>query len=101
MPLSRHSVGTYPKKKKKDKLTRNSLGNTRLQSSQLAKPLWTDPGLKSEISVRELISTLKNKKAQVGNEWSNILHKSSHLRKSHHHHHHHQYYTVQDKLERL
>ena len=25
------------------------------QSSQLAEPLWTDPGLKSGISVRELI----------------------------------------------
>ena len=32
-------------------------GNTRPQSSQLAEPLWTDPGLKSGISVRELIST--------------------------------------------
>ena len=38
-------------------LTRNSSGNTRSQSSQLAEPLWNDPGLKSEISVRELIST--------------------------------------------
>ena len=32
------------------------------QSSQLAEPLWNDPGLKSGISVRELISTLKKKK---------------------------------------
>ena len=38
-------------------LTRNSSGNTRSQSSQLAKPMWTDTGLKSGISVRELIST--------------------------------------------
>ena len=30
--------------------------------SQLAEPLWTDPGLKSGISVRELISTWKKKK---------------------------------------
>ena len=30
---------------------------TRLQSSQLAEPLWTDPGLKGGISLRELIST--------------------------------------------
>ena len=37
-------------------------GNIRLQSSQLAEPLWTDPGIKSGISVRELISTLKKKK---------------------------------------
>ena len=28
--------------------------------SQLAEPLWTDPGIKSGISVYELISTLKS-----------------------------------------
>ena len=32
---------------------------TRPQSSQLAEPLWTDPGIKNEISVHELISTKK------------------------------------------
>ena len=42
-----------------NELTRNSSGNARSQSSQLAKPLWTDPGLKSGISLPELISTLK------------------------------------------
>ena len=36
---------------------------TRSQSSQLAEPLKTDAGLKSGISVRELISTLKKKKS--------------------------------------
>ena len=30
---------------------------TQPQSPQLAEPLWTDPGLKSGISVRKLIST--------------------------------------------
>ena len=30
-----------------NKLTCKSSGNTQLQSSQLAEPLWTDPGLKS------------------------------------------------------
>ena len=40
-----------------NELTCNSSGNTRLQSSQLTEPLWTDPGLKSGISLRELIST--------------------------------------------
>ena len=40
-----------------------SPGNTRAQSSQLAEPLWTDPGLKGGIAVRELISTLKKKSA--------------------------------------
>ena len=39
------------------------------QSFQLAKPLWTKPGVKNGISVHELISTLKKKeKAQAGNE---------------------------------
>ena len=41
----------------KNKLTRNSSGNTRSQSSQLAEPLWTDSGLESGINLRELIST--------------------------------------------
>ena len=30
-----------------------------LSQSQLTEPLWTDPGLKSGIGVRKLISTLK------------------------------------------
>ena len=42
---AKHSTG-------KKKLTVNNW----LQSSQLAEPLWTDPGLKSGIGVRELIS---------------------------------------------
>ena len=64
------------------KLTRNSSGNTQLQSSQLAEPLWTNPGVKSGISVRKLISTLrkKEKKTQAGNEFWKILPKSSHAR---------------------
>ena len=44
-----------------NKLTGNSSGNTQSQSSQLAEPLWTDPGLESGISVRELISIYKKK----------------------------------------
>ena len=52
--LSRHRVGTY----QGNELTQNSSGNTRQQLSQLARPLWTDPGLKCAIGVRELISTL-------------------------------------------
>ena len=65
MPLSRHSVGTY----QENELTRNSSGNTPSQSSQLAEPLWTDPGLKRGISVHKLISTLKKKKKGTGREW--------------------------------
>ena len=60
MPLSRHSVETYP-----ETSSHNPSGNIR--SSQLAEPLWTDPGIKSGMSVRELIATSK-KKEQVGNE---------------------------------
>ena len=44
----------------------NSSGSTRSQWSQLAEPLLTDPGLKSETSVGDLISTLKKK--SVGGE---------------------------------
>ena len=46
-----------------NELTRNLSGNTRPQSSQLTEPLWTDPGLKSGNSVRELISTLQKNSA--------------------------------------
>ena len=72
-----------------NELTRNLPGNIPRQSSQLAEPLWTDPGVKSGISVRKIISiktttttttTTKNK-ALAGNEWSNILPKSSQARK--------------------
>ena len=80
MPLSRYSGRTYPE----NELTRNLSGNNRPQSSQLAEPLWTDPGLKSGISVCELISTFKKQKkrgAQARNELTNILPKSSHARK--------------------
>ena len=56
--LSKHRVGAY----QGNELTRNSSGNTRPQSSQLAEPLWTDPGVKSGISVREPISISKKKK---------------------------------------
>ena len=66
--------------------TRNSSGDTRSQSSQLAEPLWTEPGIKSGINVRELMSTYllppakRKKKVQAGNERSNILSKSSQAR---------------------
>ena len=67
-----------------NELTRNLSGNIRPQSSQLAEPLWTDPGIESGISVRELTSTKKKKKrrkAQAGNAWSNIIPKSLQARK--------------------
>ena len=58
MPLSTHSVDTYPETSSHAILS----GNIRPQSSQLAEPLWTNSGMKSGISVRELISTLHFKK---------------------------------------
>ena len=67
-----------------NELTRDSSGNTWSQSSQLAEPLWTDPGLKKGIYVRELTYTKKQKtkkQPQAGNEFSNILPKSSYARK--------------------
>ena len=69
-----------------NELTHNSREDIRPQSSQLAEPLWTDPGLESGVSVHKLISTLKKKEkkqkeVQVGNELLNILPKSSHTRK--------------------
>ena len=48
-----------------NELTRKSSVNNRSQSSQLAEPLWTDPGLKSGISVCELISTTTKKRRRV------------------------------------
>ena len=51
--LSRHSLGTLQGKR----LTRNSPGTTQPRSSQLAKPLWTDSGLKCGTGVCELIFT--------------------------------------------
>ena len=58
--LSRHNVGTY--QENSSHATRQ--GNTQPRSSQLAEPLWTDPGLESGISVRKLISTSKKKKEE-------------------------------------
>ena len=67
-----------------NELTRNLSENLRLQSSQLAEPLWTDYGINSEISVREPIPSpkkIKGKKVKAENEWSNILPKFSQSRK--------------------
>ena len=53
--LPRHSVATY----QGNELTHNFLsGNTQPQLPQVVEPLWTDPGVKSGISVLELILSL-------------------------------------------
>ena len=66
-----------------NKPTRNSSGNTRLQSSHLAEPLWTDSGLKSGIRLRELISTLKKNNTRCRREMTcrTFFPKFSHARK--------------------
>ena len=73
-------------RRKYSRRTRSTLENGMFTATQVAAELipgavptlWTDPGIKSGISVGELISTSKKKKkAQAGNEWSNILPKSS------------------------
>ena len=58
MPSSRHSVGTYPVTSS-HATCQETFGYSRIQP---AEPLWTDPGIKSGISVHELISTKKKKK---------------------------------------
>ena len=70
MPLSGHSVGTYPETSSHATLS----GNTRPQSSHLAEPLSTGPGLKSGISVHKLVSTTKKKKSAGGE--SKVKHSS-------------------------
>ena len=63
--LSKNSVAIY----QGNELTRNSSGNTRSQSSQLAEPLWTDPGVKSGIVCASWSSLWKKKKKNAGGKW--------------------------------
>ena len=56
----------YPDPDQGNELTRNSSENTRPQSSQLAEPLWTDPGLKSGSDVHGLIYKQANKQKTSG-----------------------------------
>ena len=83
--LPRLSVGTYREKV----LTLQSSGNTRSQSSGLAEPPWTGPGLKSRPSVSELISPLKKrkKKVQARTDSSNFPQNPGIRGKSHRRHH--------------
>ena len=52
MPLSGHRVGTYPE------MSSHATCQGTSGHSRLSLP-WTDPGIKSGISVRELLSTKK------------------------------------------
>ena len=58
MPLSRHSVGTYP-----EMSLHATCQGTLDQSSQLTESLWTDPSLKGGISVHTTLHC-KNKKGE-------------------------------------
>ena len=79
MPLSRYSVRTDLE----NELTHNLSGNIQPQLSQFAELPWIDLGIKSGVSVPELISTSKKKrkKAQAGNILSNIRQKNLQARK--------------------
>ena len=54
---------------RKNELTRNSSGNTRPQSFQLAEPLWTDPGLKKW----NCYTRAPLKKTTTKNRWLGML----------------------------
>ena len=77
--LFRHNWG--PSGKMRSHATRQE--KTLPQSSRLTEPLWIDPGLKSGISMHGLNSTLKKKKkrAQAGNESTNLPPQSLQARK--------------------
>ena len=69
MPLSRHSVGTYPETSSHA----SRQGNIR--------PLRTDSGIQSGISERELISTYNKQKRERGMYDRTFFQKSSQARK--------------------
>ena len=72
-----------------NELTCNLSGNTWLQSSQIAEPLWIDPDLKSGIILPELISIKKKKKRRQGMNCRTFSQNPRTRGKSHHHDHHH------------
>ena len=88
MPLSRQSVGTY-QETSSHATRQGALGHNRLSSLSQ----WTDPGLKSGISVLELISTSKKKKKKkkrkrrrLGKYCRTFSQTPRTRGKSHHHH---------------
>ena len=81
MPLSSHSVGTY-QETSSQATHQGTLGHMCLSS-------LSHPGLKSGITVQELISTYFFLKGgfggQVGNEWSNLFKKILASKEKRHH----------------
>ena len=62
--LSRHSVRTS----QGNKLIHNLSGNTWPQLSQLAEPLWIDPGLKSGIGMMQKLISIITKKSKSSDD---------------------------------
>ena len=96
--LFRRSLGTY----QRNELTGNSSGNTQPQSSQLAKPLWTDSGFKKKEKkkrVAELVcvswSLLSKKPPRCRRDWFIrrnfffLIFPQNRMRGESHHHSHH------------
>ena len=88
MPLRRHSVGTY--QKMSSHTTCQGTTYSRPQLSQLAEPLWTGPGLKSGISVCDLLPK-KTKKSRQEMNCQTLSQDSRTQEESHHPHHTFQY----------
>ena len=85
MLLSRHSVGTYLEMS--SHAACQGTGSTGPQSPKLTQPLWTDPVIKSGISVHKLISTKKKKKkCRRGMNCRTFSQTPRTRGKSHHHH---------------
>ena len=71
--LSRNSVYGNPIRGTSS-LTCNSSGNSHLQSSQLAEPLWTDPLPKRVELIHTSWSSLRTNKQHMGNDHAEIYH---------------------------
>ena len=70
-----------------NELTCDLSGNIQPHSFQLAEPLWTDSGIKSGISVLELISNhTHTPKAQAGSDGPIFSQNPRKRGKKHHHH---------------
>ena len=72
-----------------NELTRNSSGNTRPQLSHFAKPLWTEPGRMSGISVSGLISRRRRRRRKHGRRMNCRTFSQDPLKRGKSHHHHH------------
>ena len=66
MPLSGHSVGNYPETSSY-KTCQETFSHSQ---TQLAEPLWTDPDIKSRITVCKLTSTQKKTEKSASGEWT-------------------------------